>query len=37
MTSKVKENSYITIQGFMVTELGLKGNELFDLRNYLWL
>ncbi|MFR4978333.1 MAG: helix-turn-helix domain-containing protein [Butyricicoccus sp.] len=28
MTSKVKENSYITIQGFMVTELGLKGNEL---------
>ena len=28
MTSKVNRDNYILIQGFMVTELGLKGNEL---------
>ena len=26
--SKVKDENYINIQGFMVTKLGLKGNEL---------
>ena len=26
--SKVKRDNFITIQGFMLTELGLKGNEL---------
>lgn len=26
--NKVKRDNYITIQGFMLTELGLKGNEL---------
>ena len=31
----VKENTYITIQAFMVNELQLKGNELLIMQSFM--